>query len=105
MTTSQSTLEATFALQLRVEGIGGYETEYHFWPGRKFAGDFYWPTAMLIVEIEGFGHHKLKKYLSDITKYNEMTLRGYRLIRVTKAMLDDLSGIALVKRALEGGET
>ena len=97
---TQSELEAEFELQLRAANIGGYVREFRFHPTRKWRFDFAWPEQQLAVEIDGFGHHKLSRYTGDVEKFNQATLSGWRVLHVTKPMLDNLDGIELVKRAL-----
>ena len=101
---TQSELEAEFELQLRAAGIDGYVRELLFHPTRKWRFDFAWPEQLLAVEIDGFGHHKLSRYTGDVEKFNEATLAGWRVLHVTRAMLDDLSGIGLVAQALRNTE-
>ena len=101
-----SELEAKFALQLRslCADLPEPVREYMFWPGRRFRFDFAWVEHKVAAEVEGFGHHKLNRYRTDIGKYNEASVRGWILIRITSPMLNDLSWQPLLRRALQRGE-
>lgn len=69
-------------------GLSGWIEEYPFWPGRKFAIDFYFPVQAVAVEVEGYGHARQNRYYPDVEKYNEIAARGMVLIRVTRGYLD-----------------
>jgi hypothetical protein len=52
--------------------------------------DFHWPKAKVIVEAEGFKFHSGREaWESDIDRYNAMTLRGWKVLRLTYADLQD----------------
>lgn len=82
-------------------------TELVFAAPRRWRFDLAWPDRMLAVEVEGGiwlrgGHHTSGKgFMSDLEKYNTATLLGWRLLRVTPAMIDDGSALTLIERALE----
>ena len=83
----------------------GMEREYKFHPGRKWRFDFCWPEHDLAVEIEGGiwkkGRHvNPRGFTKDLEKYNEATVRGWRVIRVTPKMLEDGTAMQLIERAL-----
>ena len=86
---SKSPAEVALALHIRSVGLPTPEHQYQFALPRKWAADFAWPAHRLLVEVEGFGHHKLNRYFGDIEKYNEMTMRGWYLLRFTTKMVDD----------------
>ena len=87
-------------------GAPPWEREYVFRPDRDFKMDFAWPEHKIFLEFEGGGHQNWNRYHSDVEKYNEAALDGWRLVRVTFKMLEDEKAIktmrALVKRLLEG---
>jgi very-short-patch-repair endonuclease len=66
--------------------------------------DFAWPKAKVIVEAEGFQFHSGREaWESDIDRYNAMTLRGWKVLRLTYADLHDPTrafGRALAKAVL-----
>ena len=87
--------------------------EYKFHPIRKWRFDLAWPDLMLALEIEGGiwqttktgrsrGHANPKQFIQDIHKYNEATLLGWRLLRVTPEMISGGYALELVERAIEG---
>ena len=52
--------------------------------------DFAWPKAKVIVEAEGFQFHSGREaWEGDIDRYNAMTLRGWKVLRLTYADLHD----------------
>ena len=69
------------------------ESEYLFWPGRRFRLDFAKPEWKLAVEVEGvtwgsMGRHQTPKGMaSDCEKYNELEIMGWTLLRFTTDMI------------------
>lgn len=64
-----------------------------------------WPDRKLAVEVEGGlwiqGRHSRGKGVEgDMEKYNEATMLGWRIIRVSPEMVDDGRAVLLVLRAL-----
>lgn len=51
---------------------------------RKHSVDFvfFHGDHKLALEVEGWGHRTDARYKSDLFKYNELAIRGYRIIRV-----------------------
>lgn len=90
---SKSEAEETLAFQIDALGLPKPERQHKFMATRKFTADFAWPTDMLMVEVEGFGHHKLNRYFGDIEKYNYAEMLGWTLLRFTPKQVD--SGVAL----------
>ena len=83
----------------------GLEREYKFHPVRKWRFDFCWPEHDLAVEIEGgvwkLGrHNRPAGFAKDMEKYNEATLNGWRLLRVTPKMLENGTAMQLIERAM-----
>ena len=97
--------------------------QWRFHPRRRWRADFAWPRHGLngvIVEVEGgywqkartrdgqetghsAGHAHPARFESDIEKYNEATLAGITVVRVTPAMIRDGRALEYVKRALYNG--
>lgn len=80
-------------MDLQAAGIP-YEREYQFAKPRKWRADFRIGTLPLLVEVEGGSwsggrHVRPAGYRGDVEKYNEMTLRGYWLLRFTADMVRD----------------
>lgn len=77
---------------LKAERISGYDREYQFHPTRRWRFDFAWPLKMVAVEIEGGvwsngRHTRGKGFIEDCIKYNEATVLGWRVLRVTSDMV------------------
>lgn len=103
-----SDLERTFAFHLRAHRITGWVQEYPFATEclRNWRLDFAWVDLRMAVEIEGgtkgFGRHNQPAgFEEDCLKYNEGTIRGWRIIRLTSDMVTDGRGIDVVKRAVK----
>ena len=102
-----SDAEAALAFQLRAVGIG-FQREFVFAPPRNWRADFLVVDrkfASVLIEVDGGtwagGRHTTGAgFAADCEKLNEATLLGYRVLRVTPAMVDDGSALALVERAL-----
>lgn len=82
--------------------------EYRFAPPRRWRFDYSWPDQMLALEIEGGSwiggrHVRGRGYEADCEKYSEAALRGWRVLRVTPAMLRDGRALAMLTRALSAG--
>lgn len=76
--------EDYFYEQLEAAGMPKPEREFRFHPERRWRADFAWPQYMLIVEVEGWGRHQSwVGFKNDVEKYNEATLMGYAVFRVT----------------------
>jgi hypothetical protein len=62
--------------------------ECKFHPARDWRVDFAWWPEMLALEVEGGAwvqgrHNRGSGFVKDIEKYNELAIRGWRLIRAT----------------------
>lgn len=90
---------------LRAAGLPPPLREYRFAPPRRWRFDCAWPAQRIALEIEGGtwtgGRHvRGRGYEGDCVKYSEAALRGWRVLRVTTAMLRDGRALALLERAL-----
>lgn len=91
-----SQLEAAFAHWWRIfhaPDAGDPETQYQFaMPERKWAADFAWIGARLILEIQGGalqnGRHN-RRLREDYEKGNWAVLHGWRVLYVTGEMLNE----------------
>lgn len=127
---TQSDLEATMDLHLRLAGITDYEWEYRFIaakfraddfrPGtfrrwldengwRDWRFDFAWPKRKIALEVEGGTwsrgrHTRGSGFEKDCEKYNEATLLGWRVMRVTGNMVKDGRALQVIERALKREE-
>jgi len=96
-----------FLKVLRALDIPEPVPEYRFHPDRRWRLDYAWPDHKLAVEIEGGAwiqgrHTRGSGFLNDISKYNELTLAGWRLLRFTPAQLRDGSAILVIAKWFEG---
>jgi very-short-patch-repair endonuclease len=98
----------TLAAVLRAAGLPVPLREHRFAPPRRWRFDYAWPAHRLALEIEGGtwtgGRHvRGSGYEADCEKYSEAALRGWRVLRVTTAMLRDGRALAMLERALSAG--
>lgn len=82
--------EETLALHLHANGIE-FEREVCPIPGRKWRVDFLLRPS-LVVEVEGGSwqigrHQRPGGFEKDCSKYNELTLAGYSVLRYTSDMV------------------
>lgn len=82
-----------FLLLLKSHGLPLPQTEFVFAPPRKFAADYAWPEAMLIVERNGQiwrkgGHSSGSGILRDYEKSNLAQLAGWVYLQFTPQQLD-----------------
>lgn len=115
-----SPAELTLAVQLEQAGIP-FEREYRFDPDRKFRADFMVRSAWkvrnsrgvmveidgpsLLIEVEGGAwvngrHSRGAGMEADCEKSALAAIRGYRVMRLTPAQVNDGRGLAWVKQAL-----
>jgi len=97
--------ESLFA-QIRWLKLPRPNREQTFHQSRKWRFDFAWPDRLLAVEVEGgsfiHGHHSYGAgFEADCIKYSEAAILGWRILRVTTAMVDDGRAVALIERALK----
>lgn len=96
---------ADYLFQLKVAGLPLPEFEFKFHEERLWRADFAWPDSMLIVEYEGGiftggRHTRGVGYENDCHKYNQATLLGYRVIRITAGMVKSGVALEITERAL-----
>lgn len=99
-----SSLEHDLATQLSLLGID-YVREYRFHPDRRWRADFAFPEAKLLVEVEGGiwkngRHSRGKGFISDCEKYNEATIRNFRILRVTAEHIKSGQAVCWIEQAL-----
>jgi very-short-patch-repair endonuclease len=80
--------------------------EYKFHETRKWRFDFAVVSARLAIEIEGGvwtgGRHTSPTgFLGDMEKYNEASVRGWRLLRFTPQEMFKRKTFETIRRALE----
>lgn len=101
-----STLEETLSFHIRAAKLPLPERELRFHPPRKWRMDFAWPDHMLAVEVDGGTwnggrHTRGKGFEADCEKMNTAVLDGWRVLRVTGAMVRDGRALRLVEAAFE----
>ena len=99
----------TFDAVLCAAGLPAPIREHRFAPPRRWRFDYAWPAHRLALEVEGGtwkrGRHvRGRGYESDCEKYSEAALRGWRVLRVTPAMLRDGRALAMLGRALPAAD-
>ncbi len=88
----RSRLERRFEfLWLAVQGPA-LEREFRFHPTRKWRSDFAHIPSRTLIEIEGGiwingRHNRAPGFIADMEKYNEATLGGWRVFRLTDVHL------------------
>lgn len=105
---AQSGYERDLCWQIQVAKLPAPETQYRFAPPRRWTVDLCWLTfGNLVVEVEGGHwipgggrHNRASGFEKDMEKYNELALRGFRLLRVTPKQVKDGTALNLVERAL-----
>lgn len=81
------------------------EREFRFHPSRRWRFDIAWPERKIAVEIEGGiyangGHNRGAHIESDCEKTSEAAAMGWRVLRVTRKMIEDGRALSLIERAL-----
>ncbi|HXJ76227.1 MAG TPA: hypothetical protein VNM37_25440 [Candidatus Dormibacteraeota bacterium] len=101
-----SQLEDVLLLHLQAAGLPEPVREYVFARPRRWRFDFCWPAVNLAVEVEGGqwsrvpGRHQRGAGLAqDATKYNTAVLRGWRVLRFTRDMIDSGEALATIEAA------
>jgi len=78
------------------------ETEFKFWPGRRFRFDYAWLEYKIAVEIEGGvfirgRHSRGVGMINDMIKYNYAAMTGWIVLRYTPQnmgqAIEDLKGL------------
>ena len=81
------------------------ELEHRFHETRRWRIDYAWPNHKLAVEREGGiwvrgRHTRPQGFLKDLEKYNELTLKGWRLLRFTPKDLITMDAIKKIGTVL-----
>jgi very-short-patch-repair endonuclease len=101
-----SVLEATLLNRLALAGLPAPERQFKFCASRRWRADFAYPAAMLLIEADGAtwtgGRHvRGKGFEADCEKTSTAAALGYRVIRVTRGMIEDGRAVELIRQALE----
>ena len=90
-----SVFEETVFNRICLAGIKIPEREYQFIQSRRFRFDFAWPGEKVALECEGGtwiqGRHTHGiGFQNDCRKYNLAALFGWRVLRYTPQMIDEI---------------
>jgi hypothetical protein len=91
------------AMVLMLANFTEFVREHRFAPPRRWRFDVAWPDRLFAVEVDGgvwtCGRHvRGKGFEADCRKLNEAALMGWRVLRVTPAMVKSGEALALVER-------
>lgn len=100
-----SELEHELSYMMALTGLPVPEREHRFHPTRRWRFDFAWPDHLIACEVEGATwsggrHTRGAGFEADCEKYNEACLLGWRVLKVTGAMVRDGRALDVVERAL-----
>lgn len=99
-----SQLELILETQMRLVGLDP-EREYRFDPERRWRADFAFPTAKVLVEVEG-GHWTNGRHVrgsgfeKDCEKYNRAQELGWIVLRYTSRMIKSGEALQQIERVL-----
>lgn len=92
-------------LLLKMAGLPEYKREYRFMKERQWPFDFAWPDQKIALEIQGGtwvkgsrSHAGGTGYENDCQKYNEATIRGWAVLKVTGDMVKNGRFISYLER-------
>ena len=90
-----SVFEETVFNRIQWSGLKLPEREYLFIPNRRFRFDFAWPGEKVALECEGGSwvagrHTRGAGFQNDCRKYNLAVLFGWRVLRYTPQMVDEI---------------
>ena len=96
--------EVLLALQLDEAGLKGWIRQYAWaldaTPSRKFAADFAYPVARLLVEIKGSAHRvTLRKVYEDCEREALAAALGWRVLPVHRGMVRDGMAVHRIRQA------
>jgi very-short-patch-repair endonuclease len=91
--------------QCQLAGLPVPEREFRFHPTRKWRFDFAFPAQSVAVEVEGGAwiggrHTSGAGFVKDMEKYNEASLAGWRIVRVTPKDVKTGAALKWVERIL-----
>lgn len=104
-----SPLEAEMLRQMQEAGLPEAEREYKFHKIRRWRFDFAWPALMVAVEVHGglWGrgrHNSEPGFSNDCEKEATAQIMGWKVIRVTSAMIKSGMAIDFVEEAVRRAE-
>ncbi len=101
-----SELEDTLAFHIKAHKLPEPEREVRWHYPRRWRADFLWIDQKLMVEVEGGTwaqgrHTRGPGFEADCEKYNNATLDGWRVLRVTAKQIDNGDAVDWIRRALD----
>ncbi len=103
-----SELENTLAFHIKAHKLPAPEREVQWHKPRRWRADFLWKAQKLIVEveggiwIEGGGRHtRGQGFEADCEKYNNATIDGWRVLRVTAKQIENGDAVGWIRKALD----
>jgi hypothetical protein len=92
----------------RVEhaGLPSGEHQHRFAPPRRYRFDLAWPDQMVAVEVQGGiwsggRHARGSGIAAECQKFSLAAAMGWRVLPVTREMIEDGIAVELIRRALE----
>jgi len=100
-----SMLELSLLNRILLTGLPAPAKQFKFCPTRKWHADFAYPSAMLLIEVDGGGyvagrHTRGKGFEDDCERTSTAAALGYRVVRVTRNLIEDGRAVALIAQAL-----
>ncbi len=105
MTEPESKLEQALWVAMQETGLPQPLLQFQPVPERRWRVDFAWPEAQMIAECEGAiwaqGRHTGGEgFQEDCHKYGRMVAEGWRVLRVTVAMVANGEAVELIRQCL-----
>jgi hypothetical protein len=103
----ESELEVMLVTRLRDAGLPLGEAQVLVMPGRKFRFDRAWPGAQVAVEVQGGtwtstgAHSRGSGIERDCLKLSIAAALGWRVLPVTRGMIESGEAVKLIRQALE----
>lgn len=97
--------EETLAWQIRAAHLHMPAREFQFAKPRRWRFDFAWLAEMVAVEVEGGiwiagRHSRGRGFEADCEKYLAALVAGWKVLRVTPAMVEDGRALDALTRVL-----
>lgn len=100
-----SELEMALLTRLERHGLSLGVGQYRFVPGRLYRFDRAWPEQFVAVEIQGGlwvngAHSRGSGVERDCVKFSIAAALGWRVLPISKAMIEDGTAVELIAQAL-----